>query len=131
MKKKTLGIIIVSVLGAAAIFCSAMFTQQYLDAKNSKAAVSCQSLMLDTISRSDTIPAMDVRTPDADVGHEARIGRISDDAVFYLMSRGIPEEEARAMIVSGFADNVSKELPLEYAMEMNNLIRLEMKGSIG
>ena len=101
------------------------------DAKNSKAAVSCQSLMLDTISRSDTIPAMDVRTPDADVGHEARIGRISDDAVFYLMSRGIPEEEARAMIVSGFADNVSKELPLEYAMEMNNLIRLEMKGSIG
>ena len=65
------------------------------------------------------------------VGHEARIGRISDDAVFYLMSRGIPEEEARAMIVSGFADNVSKELPLEYAMEMNNLIRLEMKGSIG
>mgnify|MGYP000292470070 CR=1 FL=1 len=131
MKKKTLGIIIVSVLGAAAIFCSAMFTHQYLDAKNSKAAVSCQSLMLDTISRSDTIPAMDVRTPDADVGHEARIGRISDDAVFYLMSRGIPEEEARAMIVSGFADNVSKELPLEYAMEMNNLIRLEMKGSIG
>ena len=131
MKKKTLGIVIVSVLGAAAIFCSAMFTQQYLDAKNSKAAVSCQSLMLDTISRSDTIPAMDVRTPDADVGHEARIGRISDDAVFYLMSRGIPEEEARAMIVSGFADNVSKELPLEYAMEMNNLIRLEMKGSIG
>ena len=131
MKKKTLGIIIVSVLGAAAIFCSAMFTHQYLDAKNSKAAVSCQSLMLDTISRSDTIPAMDVRTPDADVGHEARIGRISDDAVFYLMSRGIPEEEARAMIVSGFADNVSKELPLEYAVEMNNLIRLEMKGSIG
>ena len=131
MKKKTLGIIIVSVLSAAAIFCSAMFTHQYLDAKNSKAAVSCQSLMLDTISRSDTIPAMDVRTPDADVGHEARIGRISDDAVFYLMSRGIPEEEARAMIVSGFADNVSKELPLEYAIEMNNLIRLEMKGSIG
>ena len=126
MKKKTLGIIIVSVLGAAAIFCSAMFTHQYLDAKNSKAAVSCQSLMLDTISRSDTIPAMDVRTPDADVGHEARIGRISDDAVFYLMSRGIPEEEARAMIVSGFADNVSKELPLESAMVMNNLIRLEM-----
>ncbi|MCI7794647.1 SufD family Fe-S cluster assembly protein, partial [bacterium] len=101
------------------------------NAKNSKAAVSCQSLMLDAISRSDTIPAMDVRTADADVGHEARIGRISDDAVFYLMSRGIPEEDARAMIVSGFADNVSKELPLEYAMEMNNLIRLEMKGSIG
>ena len=72
-------------------------------AKQSKSAVSCQSLMLDDISRSDTIPAMDIRTKDADVGHEARIGRISDEAVFYLMSRGISEEEARAMIVSGFA----------------------------
>lgn len=101
------------------------------DAKKSKAAVSCQSLMLDSISRSDTIPAMDIRTADADVGHEAKIGRISDDAVFYLMSRGISEEDAKAMIVSGFAENVSKELPLEYAVEMNNLIRLEMKGSIG
>lgn len=100
-------------------------------AKHSKAGVSCQSLMLDEESRSDTIPAMDIRTPDADVGHEAKIGRISDEAVFYLMSRGISEEDARAMIVSGFADNVSKELPLEYAVEMNNLIQLEMKGSIG
>lgn len=100
-------------------------------AKQAKSSVSCQSLMLDNISRSDTIPAIDVRTADADIGHEAKIGRISDDAVFYLMSRGISEEEARAMIVSGFADNVSKELPLEYAVEMNNLIRLEMQGSIG
>ncbi|SET54954.1 Fe-S cluster assembly protein SufB [[Clostridium] aminophilum] len=100
-------------------------------AKGAKSSVSCQSLMLDAISRSDTIPAMDVRTMDADVGHEAKIGRISDEAVFYLMSRGVSEEDARAMIVSGFADNVSKELPLEYAVEMNNLIRLEMKGSIG
>ena len=100
-------------------------------AKQAKSSVSCQCLMLDNISRSDTIPAIDVRTADADIGHEAKIGRISDDAVFYLMSRGISEEEARAMIVSGFADNVSKELPLEYAVEMNNLIRLEMQGSIG
>jgi Fe-S cluster assembly protein SufB len=100
-------------------------------AKEAKSSVSCASLMLDDISRSDTIPAMDVRTQDADIGHEAKIGRISDDAVFYLMSRGISEEDARAMIVSGFADNVSKELPLEYAVEMNNLIRLEMKGAIG
>ena len=69
--------------------------------------------MLDSISRSDTIPAMDIRTRKANVGHEAQIGSISDEAV------------------SGFADNVSKELPLEYAIEMNNLIRLEMKGSIG
>ncbi len=101
------------------------------NAKNAKSAVSCQSLMLDSDSRSDTIPAMDVRTQQADVGHEARIGRISDDAVFYLMSRGLSEEDARAMIVSGFADTVSKELPLEYAVEMNNLIRLEMVGAIG
>ena len=96
-----------------------------------KSSTSCQSLMVDGISRSDTIPAMDIRTNDADVGHEAKIGSISDDAVFYLMSRGMSEEDARALIVSGFADNVSKELPLEYALEMNNLIRLEMKGSIG
>ena len=97
-------------------------------AKGAKASVDCASLMLDSVSRSDTIPAMDVRTADADVGHEAKIGRISDDAVFYLMSRGISESEARAMIVSGFADSVSKELPLEYAAEMNNLIHLEMEG---
>ena len=100
-------------------------------AKNTKSAVSCQSLMLDDISRSDTIPAMDIRTKDANIGHEAQIGSISDEAVFYLMSRGMAEEDARACIVSGFADDVSKELPLEYAVEMNNLIRLEMKGSIG
>ena len=115
--------------GGASTFRSAVVIGE--NAARSKAAVSCQSLMLDDRSRSDTIPAMDVRTGDTDVGHEAKIGRISDDAVFYLMSRGISEEDARAMIVSGFADNVSKELPLEYAVEMNNLIRLEMKGSIG
>ncbi|WP_195267806.1 Fe-S cluster assembly protein SufB [Eubacterium sp. 1001713B170207_170306_E7] len=100
-------------------------------AAKSKSAATCESLMLDSRSRSDTVPAMDIRTQDADIGHEAQIGKISDEAVFYLMSRGISEEEAKAMIVSGFADNVSKELPLEYAVEMNNLIRLEMKGSIG
>ncbi len=100
-------------------------------AKGAKSSVSCQSLMLDSESRSDTVPAMDIRTRDASVGHEAKIGSISNDAIFYLMSRGMSEEDARAMIVSGFADNVSKELPVEYAVEMNNLIRLEMKGSIG
>lgn len=99
------------------------------DAHGSKASVSCQSLMLDSESRSDTIPAMTVLTGDADVGHEARIGRISSEAIFYLMSRGVGEEDAREMIVSGFANPVSKELPLEYAVEMNNLIRLEMKGN--
>ena len=100
-------------------------------AEGAKSTVDCATLMLDDYSRSDTIPVMDIRTQSADVGHEAKIGRISDDAIFYLMSRGISEEDARAMIVSGFADNVSKELPLEYAIEMNNLIRLEMVGSIG
>ena len=99
-------------------------------ASHSKASVDCSSLMLDSESRSDTVPAMDIRTDDCDIGHEAKIGRISNKAIFYLMSRGIPEDEARAMIVSGFANPVSKELPLEYAVEMNNLIQLEMKGSM-
>ena len=115
--------------GGVSTFRSAVVIEQ--KATNSKSAVSCQSLMVDDISRSDTIPAMDIRTDDCDIGHEAKIGRISDDTVFYLMSRGMSEEDARALIVSGFADNVGKELPLEYAVEMNNLIRLEMKGSIG
>ena len=87
--------------------------------------------MLDTISRSDTIPAMDVRTPDADVGHEARIGRISDDAVFYLMSRGLSEDEAMGMIVRGFVEPISRELPMEYALELNRLVELQMEGSVG
>ncbi|MCR5675379.1 MAG: Fe-S cluster assembly protein SufB [Lachnospiraceae bacterium] len=98
------------------------------NAHHARVSVSCDSLMLDSESRADTIPAMEVLTSDADVGHEAKIGRISDEAIFYLMSRGVPEAEARAMIVSGFADSVSKELPLEYAVEMNNLIKLEMSG---
>ncbi|MEY8436947.1 Fe-S cluster assembly protein SufB [Atopobiaceae bacterium 24-176] len=100
-------------------------------AENARCTVSCQSLMLDDQSVSDTIPAMDVRCSSAQVGHEATIGRISDDTVLYLMSRGIGEEEARGMVVNGFAEPVSKELPLEYAVEMNNLIKLEMEGAIG
>ncbi len=100
-------------------------------AENARCTVSCQSLMLDDRSVSDTVPAMDVRCATAQVGHEATIGRISDDTVLYLMSRGIGEEEARGMVVNGFAEPVSKELPLEYAVEMNNLIKLEMEGAIG
>ena len=100
-------------------------------AANARCSVSCQSLMLDDISRSDTIPAMDVRCATAQVGHEATIGRISDDTILYLMSRGCSEPEARTMVVGGFANPVSKELPLEYAVEMNNLIKLEMEGAIG
>ena len=100
-------------------------------AAHARASVSCSSLMLDDISRSDTIPAMDVRNGTAQVGHEATIGRISDDTIAYLMSRGLSEAEARTMIVNGFANPISKELPMEYAVEMNNLIKLEMEGAIG
>ena len=114
--------------GGKSTYRSAVYIAK--NAENSKASVSCQSLMIDSGSRSDTIPANVVLTDKADVGHEAKIGRISNDAVFYLMSRGVSEEDARSMIVSGFANPVSKELPMEYAVEMNNLIRLEMKGSM-
>ena len=119
----------ISKSGGISTFRSSVVVEK--GASGAKSSVSCQSLMLDSESRSDTIPAMDIRTRDAAVGHEAKIGSISGETVFYLMSRGMSEEDARALIVSGFADNVSKELPVEYAVEMNNLIRLEMKGSIG
>ena len=119
----------ISKSGGISTFRSSVVVEK--NAKGAKSSVSCQSLMLDSESRSDTIPAMDIRTADAAIGHEAKIGSISSEAVFYLMSRGMSEEDARALIVSGFADNVSKELPVEYAVEMNNLIQLEMKGSIG
>lgn len=100
-------------------------------ATGSKTSTSCESLMLDSRSRSDTIPVLDIQTDDVDVGHEAKIGRISNEAIFYLMSRGLSEEDAKAMIVGGFAEPIAKELPMEYAVEMNNLIHLEMVGSIG
>ena len=119
----------ISKSGGVSTFRSAVTVNK--NAEGSRSAVNCESLMLDRVSRSDTVPVMDIRTNKADIGHEAKIGRISDEAVFYLMSRGLDEDSAKAMIVRGFADNVSKELPLEYAMEMNNLIGLEMKGSIG
>lgn len=101
------------------------------EAYGCRSNVNCESLMLDDQSRSDTIPVMDIRNDDVDVGHEAKIGRISDDAIFYLMSRGISEADAKAMIVTGFAEPIAKELPVEYAVEMNNLIKLEMEGAIG
>lgn len=100
-------------------------------AHHSKSTVSCESLMLDNKSKSDTIPVIDIMNDDVDLGHEAKIGRISDEAIFYLMSRGISEAEAKAMIVRGFVEPISKELPLEYAVEMNNLINLELEGTIG
>ena len=100
-------------------------------AKNSKCSVSCESLMLDSLSKSDTIPVNDIRTEEVEFSHEAKIGKISDKTIFYLMSRGLSEEEAKSMIVRGFAYPISKELPVEYAVEMNNLINLELEGSIG
>ena len=100
-------------------------------AKKSKSTVSCESLMLDDESVSDTIPTNDIRTDDVEFSHEATIGKLSDKTIFYLMSRGISEEDAKAMIVRGFAYPISKELPVEYAVEMNNLINLELEGSIG
>jgi Fe-S cluster assembly protein SufB len=100
-------------------------------AENAKANVSCESLMLDDESRSDTIPVIDIMNDKVDIGHEAKIGKISDESIFYLMTRGLSEDEARALIVRGFAEPVAKELPLEYAVEMNQLIQLELKGAIG
>ena len=87
--------------------------------------------MLDNESKSDTLPVIVLDNDDIDIGHEAKIGRISDEAIFYLMSRGIDEEEAKAMIVRGFVEPITKELPLEYAVELNNLINIELEGTIG
>lgn len=101
------------------------------NAKNSKCSVSCESLMLDDISRSDTIPSNEIKTDEVEFSHEATIGKISDKEIFYLMSRGLSEEDAKAMIVRGFAYPIAKELPLEYAVEMNNLINIELEGAIG
>lgn len=101
------------------------------NAKGAKATVNCESLMLDNQSKSDTLPIIEVGNDQVDIGHEAKIGRISDDTIFYLMSRGISEAEAKAMIVRGFVEPITKELPLEYAVELNNLITLELEGTIG
>ena len=101
------------------------------NAPYAKCSVNCESLMLDNASRSDTLPTMDVEGDEADIGHEAKIGRISDEAIFYLTSRGIEEKEARAMIVRGFVEPIAKELPLEYAVEMNNLVNIELEGTMG
>ena len=90
--------------------------------------VDCDGLILDSISRSDTIPDIRVATDDALVAHEASVGKIGEEELFYLMSRGIPEDEAKTLIVRGFVSPLMKELPLEYAAEMNVLIAMEMEG---
>ena len=100
-------------------------------AKRAKASVVCDALLLDEDSRSDTYPYMDIQEEDASIGHEATVSKVADDQIFYLMSRGLSEEEAMAMIVRGFIEPIAKELPMEYAVELNRLIELQMEGSIG
>lgn len=98
---------------------------------NSKSNVQCDALILDEVSKSDTIPFIDIKEDKVSVGHEATVGKISDEQIFYLMSRGIKQEQAMQMIVCGFVEPIIKELPLEYAIELNRLIQLEMEGSVG
>ena len=118
----------ISKSGGAATYRSAVKVTK--NAPHAKCSVNCESLMLDDESRSDTLPVMDIEGGEADIGHEAKIGRISEEAIFYLTARGIDENEARAMIVRGFVEPIAKELPLEYAVEMNNLINLELEGAM-
>jgi Fe-S cluster assembly protein SufB len=100
-------------------------------AYNSKSTVKCDALLVDTISRSDTYPYVDIREDDVSMGHEATVSKISDDQLFYLMSRGLSEDEAMAMIVRGFIEPIARELPMEYALELNRLIELQMEGAVG
>jgi Fe-S cluster assembly protein SufB len=100
-------------------------------ASESKSKVVCDALLLDENSRSDTYPTIRIGEDDVDVGHEATVSKIGDEQVFYLQSRGLSEEEASKMIVNGFIEPITKELPMEYAVEMNRLIELQMEGSIG
>jgi Fe-S cluster assembly protein SufB len=97
----------------------------------SKSKVVCDALILDEESRSDTYPYIKIDADDVDIGHEATVSKIGEEQLFYLMSRGLTETEASAMIVSGFVEPITKELPLEYAVEMNRLIQLQMEGSVG
>ena len=98
---------------------------------NVKSNVVCDALLLDETSRSDTYPYIEVDEQDVNIGHEATVSKVEDEQLFYLMSRGLTEEEATGMVVSGFIEPLVKELPMEYAIEMNRLIQLQMEGSIG
>jgi Fe-S cluster assembly protein SufB len=100
-------------------------------ASHSKSTVQCDALLVDNISRSDTYPYVDVREDDVAMGHEATVSKVSEDQLFYLMSRGMTEEEAMAMIVRGFVEPIARELPMEYALELNRLIELQMEGAVG
>ena len=100
-------------------------------AKNAKVSVECDALMIDNLSQSNTFPQMEVHNDSAQIAHEATVGKIGDKEITYLMSRGLTEEQAKQMIVAGFINPVIKQLPLEYAVELNKLIELEMEGSLG
>ncbi len=100
-------------------------------AYGSRSTVKCDALLVDTISRSDTYPYVDIREDDVSMGHEATVSKVSDDQLFYLMSRGLTEDEAMAMVVRGFVEPIARELPMEYALELNRLIELQMEGSVG
>ncbi|MDO5682122.1 MAG: Fe-S cluster assembly protein SufB [Propionibacteriaceae bacterium] len=100
-------------------------------AHHSASSVKCDALLVDQISRSDTYPYVDVREDDVSMAHEATVSKVSDDQLFYLMSRGMEEDEAMAMIVRGFVEPIAKELPMEYALELNRLIELQMEGAVG
>ncbi len=99
--------------------------------KGVKSSVQCDALLLDETARSDTYPTMDIRESDVQISHEASVGRIGEEQLFYLMSRGLSQQEASSMIVQGFIEPIAKELPIEYAIELNRLIQLEMSGSVG
>ncbi|HPZ34598.1 MAG TPA: SufD family Fe-S cluster assembly protein, partial [Microbacteriaceae bacterium] len=100
-------------------------------AKGSRSTVKCDALLVDDISRSDTYPYNDIREDDVAMGHEATVSKIGEDQLFYLMSRGLTEDEAMAMIVRGFIEPIARELPMEYALELNKLIEMGMEGSVG
>ena len=100
-------------------------------AAGAKSNVVCDALLLDDHSESDTYPYIEIENPSVTVGHEATVSKIGDDQLFYLMSRGLTEDESNAMVVNGFLEPLTKELPMEYSIEMNRLIRLQMEGSIG
>jgi Fe-S cluster assembly protein SufB len=100
-------------------------------ARNSKSNVVCDALLLDPLSRTDTYPYIEIDEADVSIGHEASVSKVGEEQLFYLMSRGLSEEDATTMIVSGFIEPLVKELPMEYAVEMNRLIQLQMEGSIG
>ncbi|TQN31395.1 iron-regulated ABC transporter membrane component SufB [Haloactinospora alba] len=100
-------------------------------ANHAKSTVKCDALLIDTMSRSDTYPYNDIREDDVEMGHEATVSKVSEDQLFYLMSRGLTEDEAMAMIVRGFVEPIARELPMEYALELNRLIELQMEGAVG